>query len=98
MCVIQMCDAFAGPPPVMIQGMMNELKFATASSSTVTVDTPRRCGKVTCQKRCQATGAVDLRGAQQLLRHRLQARHHHDHGEGELAPDIDHDQRGQDGA
>ena len=54
MWVIQMCEAFAGPPPVMIQGMMKELKFATASRRIVTVETPRRCGKVTCQKRFQA--------------------------------------------
>ena len=54
MCVIQMWEALEGPPPVMIQGMMKELKFATASSRIVTVDTPLRCGKVTCQKRCHA--------------------------------------------
>ncbi|MNT69028.1 hypothetical protein D3C72_2073070 [compost metagenome] len=41
-------------------------------------------------------GTVHPGGAQQLLRHRLQASHDHDHGEGKLAPDIDHDQRGQD--
>ena len=96
MWVIQMCEAFDGPPPVMIQGMMKELKFATASSRTVTVETPFRCGKVTCQKRCQALGAVDLRGAQQLVGHGLQAGHQHDHGEREFAPDVDDDQRGQD--
>ena len=55
-----MCEALEGPPPVMIQGMMKELKFATASSNTVTVDTPRRCGKVTCQKRCQAEAPSTL--------------------------------------
>ena len=54
MWVIQMSEAPAGPPPVMIQGMMKELKLATASSRTVTIETPFRCGKVTCQKRCQA--------------------------------------------
>jgi hypothetical protein len=54
MWVIQICEAFDGPPPVMIQGMMKELKLETMSSSTVTIETPERCGKVTCQKRCQA--------------------------------------------
>ena len=54
MWVIQICDAFDGPPPVMIQGMMKELKLATASSRIVTVETLRKCGKVTCQKRCHA--------------------------------------------
>ena len=49
-----MCEAPAGPPPVMIQGMMKELKLATSSSSIVTIDTPFSCGTVTCQKRCQA--------------------------------------------
>ena len=38
MWVIQMCEALDGPPPVMIQGMMKELKLATASSRSVTVD------------------------------------------------------------
>ena len=51
MWVIQICDAFAGPPPVMIQGMMKELKLATASRRIVTVVTLLRWGKVTCQKR-----------------------------------------------
>ena len=40
MWVIQMCEAFAGPPPVMIHTMMKELKFATASRRIVTVETP----------------------------------------------------------
>ena len=52
--MIQISEAPAGPPPVMIQGMMKELRLATVSSSTVTIETPFRCGKVTCQKRCQA--------------------------------------------
>src|SRR3569832_875594 len=54
MWVIQICDALDGPPPVMIHGMMKELKLATASSRIVTVETFLKCGKVTCQKRCHA--------------------------------------------
>ncbi len=54
MCVIQMWEALDGPPPVMIQGTMKELKFATASRRIVATDTPLMCGNVTCQKRCQA--------------------------------------------
>ena len=54
MWVIQMWEALDGPPPVMIQGIMKELKFDTASKSTVTVETPFRCGKVMCQKLLQA--------------------------------------------
>src|SRR5690606_15280584 len=60
MWVIQICEALEGPPPVMIQGMMKELKFATANSRIVTVDTLRRCGKVTCQNRCQADAPSTL--------------------------------------
>ena len=77
---------------------MKELKFATASRRIVTVETPCRCGKVTCQKRFQAPAPSTVRGAQQLVGHGLQAGHQHDHGEGELAPDVHHDQRRQDGA
>ena len=98
MWVIQMCEAFAGPPPVMIQGMMKELKLATASSRIVTVETPLQMREGDVPEALPGAGAVDLRGAQQLIGHGLQAGHHHDHGEGELAPDVDHDQRGQDRA
>jgi hypothetical protein len=41
--------------------------------------------------------AVDPRSAQQLVRHGLQPGQHHDHGEGKFLPDIDQDERGQDG-
>ena len=40
-------------------------------------------------------GAVHHGGAMQLVGHGLQAGQHHDHGEGELLPDVDDDQRGQ---
>ena len=52
--VIQMSEAPAGPPPVMIQRMVNELRLVTSSSRTVISVTPFRCGTVTCQKRFQA--------------------------------------------
>ncbi len=59
----------------MIQGMMKELKFATASRRIVTVETPRRCGKgdvpeaLPCRRRHRPA-----RRAQELLGNGLQAR------------------------
>ena len=82
MWVIQMSEAPARPPPVMIQGMMKELKLATASSRTVTVETPLRCGKVTCQKRCQALAPSTCAARSSWSGDRLQAGHQHDHREG----------------
>src|SRR6185369_16879991 len=60
MWVIQICDALEGPPPAMIQGMMKELKLATASSRIVTVETLLKWGNVTCQKRCHALAPSTL--------------------------------------
>ena len=40
---------------------MKELKFATASSRSVTVDTPLRCGKGNVPEALPCRGAINLR-------------------------------------
>src|SRR5438270_2332945 len=52
--VIQICEAPAGPPPVMIHTSTKELRLATNNRIDVITITPRKVGTVTCQKRFQA--------------------------------------------
>src|SRR5918911_162008 len=44
--VIQICDALAGPPPVMIHTSTNEFRLPTNSRMAVTMMTLRSCGTV----------------------------------------------------